>query len=1040
MISLWDLLFHPGLYAYADQHFPLSTAIPASSITSLSPMNGFSFDRLFLTWPYFLLTPFTGNIAIIEKGFLYYTFLIYSAMCFLFAYIMVNYYSEYVKPLTTLKKNGSILVIFILAYSNLSALNLNADGGTWADSIILLMIAISVVLILKEDRKMNAYLPITGMMMLSSLLDPDYMPMFWIAIFVVSLFKSIAVGNIRAVSYSILSMAVSAFSIFYLYLQSSLTGSLSLSGFNALGYRTYSASGLAFDSGNINFYNVFILFGHLWSTIVYAPPSILSIKNIFDLSSLYSPAQVLIVPGTLFYLWIIALASVPFFAFLSLLFKSTRKQAIPFFSLFVVAYLITEEWNIRVIYEAIYRFTELPIFGSAIGTAFSLPGHFLNLMAFAYLPLFSLGIITIIHHSDKIHVHSIMDENGTGIILKIENAIRMPIKKGDRVKTLVVIIIITSLVSLAGWQAFSGSYYPMRDSPGSFLEGNSVDPKGAFSPTEINGSVIHAYNLVASNYTQGYNSIWIGGPSINEFTYSGPQNSVSESGLSYLTSNNLTIDLKPYLVAHSVKYVVVSGQDIASTVPNPFSAYGFSNYTEANEFFSISGLDNIYSGWNVSVYEVPGVNNYLYGSNLLINTTGIGSIDSTLYGIFNTLDFNASMSGEGIATGIGNKSDSIDVVSPSELAFSGVSLPTYSMVGKAINSAYYAIYANSTSYHGYKDYYQNNSLGQHTDYLPGNFTTTDWGGNSTFIYSNGSIIASGKNASFSLDYNNAMTGGPGGVYIKNHNVSITMQFRFNASVSDSYTGSNLLNIIGEGENASRVTFFMGYPLNVTNRMKQFEFNATFPSGTAYVGFRIGFYGYSGTVDIRYANLTISPSTVPQSKTPFGDVLNLSNSKLVLPNGFRAGYIIYKNSNGTLMHSYFSGNVTHFNGTLLAVILIKNYSLIQYEGKYAVINQGVTRAYRVVANGKDLTTYYAGQDGSYIYAVDDPANVSIIIHQSYVWELWGVYSALVILALSLILLRFKKGRFLHFLKNELFGNIKRRTLKLQGKSETIKKQD
>lgn len=58
---------------------------------------------------------------------------------------------------------------------------------------------------------------------------------------------------------------------------------------------------------------------------------------------------------------------------------------------------------------------------------------------------------------------------------------------------------------------------------------------------------------------------------MNEFTYSPPPNSVSESGLSYLATNNLYTDVEPYLEAHSVKYVVVSNADISDTGPNPFT-------------------------------------------------------------------------------------------------------------------------------------------------------------------------------------------------------------------------------------------------------------------------------------------------------------------------------------------------------------------------------------------------------------------------------------------------------------------------------------
>jgi hypothetical protein len=1018
LLTLWDLLFKPGLYAYADQHFPLSTVVPSSYIISLSPIGGFAFDRLFLSFPYFLFERFTGSIFIIERAFLYYTFLIYAVLCYVFSSVAVRYYSREVKPLSDLKKNGGKAVIFIIAYSNLSALNLNSDGGTWADSIILILIAISIILILQDGINWKIYSAITGMMILSFLLDPDYIPMFWIAVVVISVVKSIMGKNIRKTAYSIVSIALSSAAIAYLYLQSSMTGLLSSSGFNALGYRAYPSSLPGFGYLNINFYNVLILFGHSWSTIVFAPPSIISAHNIFDLPSLYSPAQVLIVPGIVYYLWLIALVSLPIIAFSSLIFKTTRNRAIPILTLFIVTYLITEEYNIGIVYHFIFIFTKIPVIGSAIGTAFSLPGHFLNLMAFTYLPLFSLGSLTIIYYSDRIHVSKIISSTSEVFQITLDKTNDVIVKNRSRIRTLIVVMIIASLMSLAGWQAFNGSYYPMRSSPGSFLEGNAVEPKGVFSPTPINGSVLEANNIVNANYSEGYNTLWLGGPSIDEFTYAGPQNSVSESGLSYLLENNLTFDILPYLTAHSIRYVVISGQDISSTSPNPFSYYGFSNYTEANNFFA-SILKPIYSRWNVSVYQVPVVNNYLYDSNLLLNDTDTGSIGSALYGLFSIIGKNVSMSASGISTGLDNSSDNIDILTPSDLAFSGIVPPEHLILGKTSNSPFYIMYENSTLYSGYQNYYQNNSLGQFVDYLPGNFTTTSWGGNTSFIYSNGTLEATGHNSSFSLGYNGALAGQPGGIYLANQNRSVTLKLTFEANSSNlsGYTG---LNIVGEEKNASIFTLCDDYHFVVSNNKSQYQYMVTFPIKTAYLGFRIGFYGFSGTVKIDYANITVAASPVSKVNTPFGEAQYLSNENLSIPNGFEYGYIICENGSSIISRN-FSKNITDFNGSVLAIILMNNSNMATLQN-FAVINEGVSKAYQVIANGSPLKKYYTGIDGSYIFPVNGTQNIYLVLRTGYVTELTFVYAVLIVTASFLIAIllideRFYRSmRFGHIIKN------------------------
>lgn len=1005
LLTLWYLLFHPGLYAYADQHFPLSTKMPASSIISLNPLNGFSFDRLFLTWPYYIFSIFTTSMAIIERLFLYYVFLVYAFLCYIFSSVAVRYYSNKVHHLSSLEMNGGKLAILIVAYSNLSALNLNSDGGAWADSVILILISISIILILNDSGSLKTYTIISGLMLLSILLDPDYVPMFWLAVILVSLVKGLMrKGELRSIAYSVISVLVSVISILYLYVQGLLTGPLTSSALSALGYRSYSAGSVASYSSNITPYNVLILFGHLWSTIVYAPPSVVFYRNIFNLPALYSPAQVIAVPGAAYYMWIIALASIPIFAFSSLIFKSTRKAAIPLFVLFIAAYLITQEWNFRIIYDTFHLLVNVPIFGSAIGTSLSLPGHFINLIAYTYLPLFSLGTLTVIYYSSRLSLSSRSDHESSSLTLSLNERDRDDKKRKIHVKTAVTVVVIFLLVSLAGWQAFSGSNYPMRASPGSFLLGDSVEPKGVFAPTEINASVIKAYDIAVSNYREGYNTIWIGGPSVNEFTYSQPPNSVSESGLSYLAANNLYTDVEPYLEAHSVKYVVVSNADISDTGPNPFTGYGFNNYSQAKRFLNESGLTQIYSENDISIYELPNVVGSVYYSNILLNATGVGTQSGTFYRLWNLVGLNASFSPNGTQMGLNSASDSIDVIAPTQLPESGVVAPVSIPLGYHVNSSLFMVYDNSTDYIGYREYYQNNSLSQFVSYLPGNFTTTNWGGNVSFNYSNGTLVASGKNASFSLGYNGSLAGQPGGLKIADDKRSVQFTISFSANVSADFKGSMRVNIIGEALNSSEVTYFGGFPFNVSDHPEKYEFNATIPEGTSYVGFRIGFYSFTGSIELSYANFTVSSVAVPNLAAPFGNSVPLKNATLSLPVGFRTGLVVYSTGNNytplvaTISKDH---NITAFSGRVQAIILLKNSSIDELLGKYAVINEGISREDHVTLNGRLLSKYFSGNDGSYIYPLSETGKAVVSVQQHIVYELYFFY--IIIIALSFLLM-------------------------------------
>ena len=73
LLSLWGFLFVPGYYFYADQGWPLSNYVYANGILSLNSLSGFSFSRLVIDWPYYIITLFTKNVEITERIFIYYT-------------------------------------------------------------------------------------------------------------------------------------------------------------------------------------------------------------------------------------------------------------------------------------------------------------------------------------------------------------------------------------------------------------------------------------------------------------------------------------------------------------------------------------------------------------------------------------------------------------------------------------------------------------------------------------------------------------------------------------------------------------------------------------------------------------------------------------------------------------------------------------------------------------------------------------------------------------------------------------------------------
>lgn len=990
-LTLWELLFHPGLYAYSDQHFPLSTTLPPSGIVSSSVSGGFDFDRLIISWPYYVISAFTNSIGLRTRGFLLYTFLLFSFLCYTFAYVAVEFYSKHISTLQYKSKQFLKVPIFIVSYSNLSALNLNADGGTWSDSVILILIAISLFIILENNGQFNRYLMVSGFMILTFLLDPDYAPMFIIAILAISLTSGLSNKNLkRSLSYSLISTSFAILPLTFLYFQSSFISPLSVSGFGTLGFRAFTPTNVSFFSRNINLYNVFFLLGHSWSTLTYAPPAILWIgSSISFLPSLYNPAQVILTGNSISYAWLFSLAVLPLLALSSIYFKVSRKIAMQIVPLVVIAYVIIEEWNFIFVYQTLSYLSNIPFVGNSIGTSLTLPGHFINFLAFLYLPLFSLGICSLHHYLNKFNTnekeyYKIEERKVQGN----HNAVQSSSKISK--KSIAAVVIVTFLVTLAGWQAFNGSIYPMRPYPGSYLVGNGVEPKGSFTPTPVSPSVIGAYNLVTADYSQSnlsseYNTIWIGGPNANDFPYMLPPLTVSIAGLKDLVGNNLYSDTFPYLISHGIRYVVVSNEDIQSNVTNPFNQYGFSSYNQANIFFKNSGLKEIYNANETTVFLTSDMVNIFYKSNLLLNTTGSDILSPSLYGLFKSLGYNASFTDLGNPTGFNNNSKLIDIVTPALVPLSHILNLSGEKLNYTIDQGEYK-YLNSSEYQGNLGYYQNHSLGQYNNYLPGNLTTTAWGGNTTFSYHNGNITTSSANASVSIDYNGPLAGQVGGVKILNPASPISMKLKFSVSRSTNFSGNSYVTILGESSNVSVTTFFQSHPFNVSNKTHEVNILANIPAGTTYVGFRIGFYTFSGQVAVNNINFSIS-SPYGDSYVPFGSYLNVSNVSFTVPAGFSNGYVLLSNSTNSSFNKQYVVSLGEYEklnltGHILGVVLVKNTALSGSARNYVVINTIVTNSYIIKNGAKDIHSFYQGKDGSYIFSVSRYSQLKVIYNHAF----------------------------------------------------------
>ncbi|MEM4067731.1 MAG: hypothetical protein QXV17_12820, partial [Candidatus Micrarchaeaceae archaeon] len=187
VISLRTFIFGYGFYDYADQFWSPSLNHPGIfQITyqgSYIPILGLG--REFITWPAMIIEDFFLNPVFQGKAFTIYTFIIFIAFSYVLAELLFRLLSSYVHPKTGFIGKELIEAFFVvIIYSNIAIMNLNVDGGTFSDGLIMLLIAISIVFSLLSKSKLLTLAVTSSLMSLSILLDPDYYILFVVAIFV----------------------------------------------------------------------------------------------------------------------------------------------------------------------------------------------------------------------------------------------------------------------------------------------------------------------------------------------------------------------------------------------------------------------------------------------------------------------------------------------------------------------------------------------------------------------------------------------------------------------------------------------------------------------------------------------------------------------------------------------------------------------------------------------------------------------------------------------------------------------------------------
>lgn len=962
LIALRGFLFKSGYYFYADQGWPLSNYIYASGILSFNSLSGFSFSRLLIDWPYYIITLFTDSTIVTERAFIYYTFVVYLFFAYIFATMVTS------KFLQTKNKYEIIAVKFIIVlfiFSNFTSLNLINDGGSYSDNLNIIFIAIILFAFISWKNMKLAFLLSTILLTISILVEPDYTTFYIISIIVGSVIAGFINRDfLYRFKYAILTIISAIIPVSFVILGIILTSSVGSTVTTVGALRVYNQGTISFFSGNIKPLYPLILIGHFWSTIVYAPPNILLYGDkISSVKSLMYQTQLLLPGGFITYIWLFTVIMVPVISLISIVFKKTRKIVFPVIILFIIFYTMSLVYYIKPLFYLELYISEIPLIGGSIGTTLSLPGHLINVIASMYYILFSISLVNLMDM--HFHVSRKSDRNKfnrhisfvKNYITNIKNAKDFINNKFQ----IFVVVFIIFIIIFSGWQAFDGTFYPARapDTP----YGNNVANIGGYTPLNINSSVIHAYDFISSQKSN-FNILWIGGPEFSNRVYESPHPEASIPNLNYIISNNLSEDFYYSLLYSDVKYVVISNQDIQK---NPINIYedtfpdaGFKNFSCAQSFLqNNTGLEEIYNKYQVDIFEI---NNFtsIYKSNLLLNYEGSSVYEGAFPYLFSTLGYNVSITDDnkcGLPVNFDNNTKKISIDTPEYL----------STLINATSSSHFNLSSNKTI---------SGAGHNHGVALPDNFTLTLWVNNQTsYTYNNQTINITGNayTNGVSVSYNGSFDGGAGGYYVNDNAINSTvvlLKLTFYAKASSPGTGEVLF--MGESSNNLFTdNIYSGINFNVSNSYKKYTFSYTFPDTEKYVNFRL--YDYTnGTFYIKnLSSSTTYPIVSKNSTLPFGNFVTLNNTLLKGNNGTALAYMENSTMNNYqwIKFNFSKGLHIKNNTRIAALIVLKTNTLFNNENKsYIVSIYSSSREYKASYDNK-LYSSIPGIYGNSIFTIN-----------------------------------------------------------------------
>lgn len=1040
VLALRVTLFTPGYLGYADVGWPLSpnlygniVYVPSLFVEGTT-VSLFSLTRDFISWPYLIIISFTKNMQNIERIYLFYGLYLFGIGCYIFAkFFLKTITNNTGRKLNRLNSEIVKHSAAIFAFSNLVAINYLVDGGFFSDDLIMLFISIEILAVwtFKSDIK---YSLLTGVLLsLTIFLDPDY---YIISIISIVIVLFISMGRKSILHTMRRFMIAVVISLPALILVQYALSDLALPGTSVAFYR--SLGSVYFNGSNHIWWLSLALLGHAWSIITFGPPSIMLLGNLISRSpGVLFPTQILLPSGFITELWLFAVFFIPLVTIASLIFRRTTRFSIPLFVLIIVGVILSVYGTIPILFNIVSDIVLIPYVGGSIATSFSLPGHFLMIIASSYLILFPLTLYNLLLMQEERNKNTSTRVKYKGDILhgiilkyartkKITFIIRNRSSKHQFLTIIVVIIIV--MMIFADWQAFNGSFYPAR-ADNSYRIYNGVSNAGSFSPYTVPNSYMRGYDYIMSQPGL-FNVYWPIGLS-NPPT----MHPISLPGFSYLGSHFLTSDLSPYLISHSVKFVVVYHiinftQPLfypANNVPELYYMY-FGQYTfnsTLNFLNKSSGLSIAFHDSSVYIYEVNGVSGLFYKSSLLLRNSSLQGYPY-IYNLFRNAGINVSMTnqvGYGNSFGVNSVNNAINVISSSYLIrnvkFMGIPQNVSNLKLSGIGEEYY-----SNSFIDTRSAIFNETPGNNEN--DGGYVTTDWSGDFTTNISEGSFTLSSKNVSdASVEYGGVpVAGSTNGVFTGNLPFLSSISF----NILNNTDKGSVLYVAAIGLNATHKTIiYQQFPIVAPNNLTHENFTVSPPLGTTYFTFMIEGV-FSGEFTISNINMTfrVYPSIssfVPN--LPLGNFLNVTNST--------GTFFGFQEFNGTAYASVsgvgslnginISGvtgefktvalNISHSlivtgNISIAYLILVKNSTIKSLEGNYVIYNVGAVKSfilttsngsYQPIVTADDLTLFINVTGSN--YSISAPSLV--YVQYSY----YAIILYLLIITIFVVLLRREK---------------------------------